>query len=187
MSGSFSGGSPITREFEVATPAGTARVELVHPATPAGLVVLGHSAGGDSQAPLLVRVRDSLAASSFATALVDQPYRVAGRRLPDRAERLDEAMLAILDAIDPVLRGLPLVLGGKSSGARVGCRIARPAGAVAVVALGFPLTPPGGSGGSRAHELDAGCPVLVVQGDRDAFGGPVDVLRAAGELPVHVL
>lgn len=177
---------PLKREFEVPSPQGPARVDLAVGPQPVAVAVLGHSAGGDAHAPLLVALRDALVVADVAVALVDQPYRVAGRRLPDPAARLDEAMLAVVAAIGSGLAGVPLLLGGRSSGSRVGCRIARAAGAVGVIALGFPLTPPGRPSRSRADELDAGCPVLVVQGERDSFGGPDDVRRAAAGLPVTV-
>lgn len=178
---------PVKRfALEIGAGSGVALVDLSAPLNPRTLVVLGHGAGGDSHAAVLVGVRDALVSVGAAVALVDQPYRVAGRRTPDRAERLDEAMLTVVAALQGRVGGVPLVLGGKSSGARVGSRIARPAGAVAVVALGFPLVPPGRPDRSRAGELDAGCPVLVVQGSRDTFGTPAAVRAAAGGLPVDV-
>ena len=95
-------------------------------------------------------------------------------------------MLAVVSKLRSRLGDVPLVLGGKSSGARVGARIARAAGAAGVVALGFPLIPPGHPDRSRGFELDAGCPVLVLQGSRDSFGSPAAVLAAAAGLPVDV-
>jgi predicted alpha/beta-hydrolase family hydrolase len=106
--------------------------------------------------------------------LVEQPYRVAGRRSPPRAPRLDEAWLAVLAALrsGPLATG-PLVTGGRSSGARVACRTAEATGASAVLCLAFPLVPPRGTRESRLPELEAaGVPVLVVQGERDPFGMP---------------
>jgi hypothetical protein len=135
---------------------------------------------------MLLGVRDALVASGVAVGLVDQPYRVAGRRFPDRAATLDVAMTAVAAWCAERVGPAPLLLGGKSSGARVGCRAARQVGAVGVVALGFPLVPPGRTHLSRAAELDAGCPVLVVQGERDAFGTPDAVRAAAAGLPVTV-
>lgn len=173
-------------DHETRTPHGTARVDLALPPEPAGLVVLGHGAGGDSQARVLVAVSAALQAAGIATALIDQPYRVAGRRAPDPADRLDAAMTAVVADLATRLPGVPLMLGGKSSGARVGCRTSAAVGAVGVVALGFPLVPPGRPDRSRAGELAAGCPVLVVQGTRDSFGSPDDVRRAAAALPVTV-
>jgi predicted alpha/beta-hydrolase family hydrolase len=134
-----------------------------------GLVLLGHGAGGGIDAPDLVAVRDGLAQDGWQVGLVEQPYRVAGRRAPAPAARLDEAWTAVVAAL-ATGAGRPVVVGGRSSGARVACRTARTVGAVGVVCLGFPLHPPGRPERSRAHELDAGVPVLVVQGDHDPFG-----------------
>jgi predicted alpha/beta-hydrolase family hydrolase len=106
---------------------------------------------------------------------VTQPYRVAGRRTPAPAARLDEAWLAAVAALRARrgLARLPLVSGGRSSGARVACRTAAAAGAAGVVALAFPLHPPGRPQVSRLEELELPrVPVLVVQGDRDPFGMP---------------
>jgi uncharacterized protein len=170
----------------VTTGAGPARVVLTAPPGSRALVVLGHGAGGDCTAPALVAARDALVAAGIAVALVDQPYRVAGRRTPDPAPKLDAAMSEVLATLLPSLPAAPFYLGGKSSGARVGARIARSVGAQGVVALGFPLHPPGRPERSRAAELDAGCPLLVVQGSRDAFGTPDEVRAAASGLPVTV-
>ena len=107
-------------------------------------------------------------------ALVDQPYRVAGRRSPAPAGQLDAAWLAAIDCLlAGDLRGLPLLVGGRSLGARVACRTAEAAGALAVLCLAFPVHPPGRPEKSRLGELDAlTVPVLVVQGERDPFGMP---------------
>lgn len=140
---------------------------------PASLLVLGHGAGGDVGAPDLVAVRDAAVAAGVAVALVTQPYRVAGRRAPAPAAHLDEAWRAVLDVLAERAPGLPLIVGGRSSGARVACRTAGAVGAAGVVALAFPLHPPGNPTRSRADELLTGLPTLVVNGDRDPFGVPV--------------
>ena len=140
--------------------------------------MLGHGAGGGVTAPDLVAVTAVACEEELAVVLVEQPYRVAGRRSPPPAHRLDDAWTAAVEALrsdEP--RGLPLVVGGRSSGARVACRTAAATGAVAVVCLAFPLQPPRRAGGaaaeSRLPELDAvTVPVLVVQGSRDPFGMP---------------
>ncbi len=158
------------------------------------MVVLGHGAGGDSSAPVLQAVASALVDAGAAVALVDQPYRVAGRRAPDPAPRLDAALRAVVTHLRR-RRGmgtLPLVLGGKSSGARVACRTAEGVGASGVLALGFPLHPPRRPERSRAAELAAvACPVLVVQGERDSFGTPEELAAALGSRPsrgaVHVV
>ena len=152
---------------------------------PVALLVLGHGAGGSVAAPDLSAVRDAALGAGFAVARVTQPYRVAGRRAPAPVAALDEAWCAVVAAL-PDLTGLtparvgarrsarsvPLVVGGRSSGARVACRTAGQLGAAGVVALAFPLHPPGRPEASRAAELDGSVPTLVVNGDRDPFGVP---------------
>jgi predicted alpha/beta-hydrolase family hydrolase len=136
--------------------------------------VLGHGAGGGIEAPDLVAVTGRLAADGWTVARVLQPYRVAGRRAPAPAARLDEAWTAVVAALRSENAG-PLVVGGRSSGARVACRTATAVGAAAVVCLAFPLRPPRRPEVSRAGELAlGGVPLLVVQGERDPFGGPAD-------------
>jgi hypothetical protein len=160
----------------VETPRGPAEVELTLPegGAPATVLVLGHGAGGGVDAPDLAAVRRAALDAGLAVALVTQPYRVAGRRSPAPAGQLDQAWTAVLAALreDPVLAGVRLVAGGRSSGARVACRTAAGAGAAGVVALAFPLHPPGRPERSRAGELDGAVPTLVVNGDRDPFGVP---------------
>ena len=154
---------------EVATQVGTARVRLEAPPGSRGLLALGHGAGGGVEAPDLVAARDAAHAHGMAVALVEQPWRVAGRRVAEAPPRLDLAWTAVLEALAPAG---PLVLGGRSSGALVACRTATALGADAVLALAFPLEP-AGSGRSRLAELQQPrVPRLVVQGDRDAFGCP---------------
>jgi predicted alpha/beta-hydrolase family hydrolase len=164
----------LTRNTEVATPHGGALVDLDRPAGPArSLLILGHGAGGGVDAPDLLAVRDAVRAASVMVARVTQPYRVSGRRAPAPAGQLDQAWIAVVSALRVV--GLPVVLGGRSSGARVACRTATALDAVGVVALAFPLHPPGRADDptrSRAAELDTGLPTLVVNGDRDPFGVP---------------
>jgi uncharacterized protein len=157
---------------EIMTAAGPARVQVERPAgEPRFLAVLTHGAGG---AP---GTADVLAAAAAArglgavTALVTQPYRVRGARAPGSAVRQDEAWVEIVAALNA--DGLPLVQGGRSNGARVACRTARQVHAAGVIALAFPLHPPGQPGKSRDGELrDAGTRVLVINGERDPFGIP---------------
>jgi predicted alpha/beta-hydrolase family hydrolase len=134
-------------------------------------LVLGHGAGGDVGAPDLVAVRDAALAAGVTVVRVTQPYRVAGRRSPAPAGQLDAAWIAVVRALTGGDR-LPLVVGGRSSGARVACRTGVELGAAGIVALAFPLHPPGKPERSRAAELDTGLPTLVVNGDRDPFGVP---------------
>jgi uncharacterized protein len=145
--------------------------------------VLGHGAGGGVQARDLVTVAGVARAAGFSVVLVEQPYRVAGRRAPAPAHQLDAAWIAAVDHLRAAeLRDLPLVVGGRSSGARVACRTAGATGAVGVLCLAFPLLPPRRAGGkpaqSRLAELDAVIvPTLVVQGVRDPFGMPPAAAR----------
>ena len=156
--------------FHVETPVGTARVHLRSDDRARGLLVLGHGAGGGVQARDLAAAAAAARASRLSVALVEQPYRVAGRRSPAPAHHLDTAWTAVIAALPD--GGLPLVVGGRSSGARVACRTAGSTGAVGVLCLAFPLQPPGGRA-SRLDELEnVAVPVLVVQGSRDPFGIP---------------
>lgn len=157
----------------VGTPHGAARLNLEVPEEPRGLLVLGHGAGGGVGAPDLAAAAGAAAALDVAVALVEQPYRVAGRRAPAPARHLDAAWLAVVEAARTEgLADVPLVVGGRSSGARVGCRTASEVGASAVLCLAFPLQPPRDRP-TRLPELDAvAVPTLVVQGERDPFGVP---------------
>jgi predicted alpha/beta-hydrolase family hydrolase len=127
------------------------------------------------EAPDLVAAREAALAEAFSVALVEQPYRVAGRRSPPPAPHLDEAWIAIVAALcEKQLTGLPLIVGGRSMGGRVACRTVEATGAVGVLCLAFPLEPPGRkTPQNRLPELDAvTVPTLVVQGERDPFGIP---------------
>ena len=172
---------------ELATPAGPATAELSVPDAADALLVLTHGAGGGVATADLLAVRDAASSAGVAVALLTQPFRVAGRRTPPAPGPQDAAWLAALTALTALsaptalpaptgrsaLNALPLLVGGRSNGARVACRTARASGALAVVALAFPLHPPGRPEQTRLPELDgAGVPVLVVQGDRDPFGMP---------------
>ena len=158
------------RSFSIETPRGPAGIRITDPAGPPRCrLVLGHGAGGDVDAPDLSAVHDAAVAAGARVALVTQPYRMAGRRAPAPAAHLDEVWTAVVTALTD---DLPLILGGRSSGARVACRTAAPLGAAGVLALAFPLHPPGRPERSRAAELPAGIPTLVVNGDRDPFGAP---------------
>ncbi len=147
---------------------------LTEPGTGArSLLVLGHGAGGGVDAPDLAAVAKAAFGRGVAVALVTQPYRVAGRRSPAPAAHLDEAWTAVVaDLRSGSLGDLPLIVGGRSSGARVACRTAAAVGASGIIALAFPLHPPGKPDKSRDSELDTGVPTLVINGDRDPFGVP---------------
>ncbi|HUY46837.1 MAG TPA: alpha/beta family hydrolase [Streptosporangiaceae bacterium] len=142
--------------------------------SPAFLLALTHGAGGGTDTPDLLAVRDVALRLGGVVARVTQPYLVKGRRAPGSPARQDAAWVEIIAALrDSAGRGIVLVQGGRSNGARVACRTARTVGARAVIALAFPLHPPGRPERSRADELaGAGTDVLVVNGRRDPFGIP---------------
>jgi uncharacterized protein len=161
--------------IEVETPYGPAHVHLEPAEGARAALVLGHGAGGGIGAKDVVAAAEVARDEGLAVALVEQPYRVAGRRSPAPARQLDAAWTAVLERLaGQELTGLALVTGGRSSGARVACRTAAATGAAGVLCLAFPLAPPGRRDApSRLPELEgAGVPVLVVQGARDPFGIP---------------
>ncbi|GAA1662772.1 alpha/beta hydrolase [Nonomuraea maheshkhaliensis] len=159
--------------MQVMTPRGPALVEVDEVADARLLLVLTHGSGGGVDAPDLLAVRDAAVAAGVSVARVTQAFRVAGARAPGSAARQDEAWEIVLGELRAARPGLPVVQGGRSNGARVACRTAKAVGAAAVVALAFPLHPPGRPERSRADELrGAGVDVLVVNGERDPFGVP---------------
>jgi predicted alpha/beta-hydrolase family hydrolase len=164
-------------ELTIATPHGPARAHL-HPADePRAALLLGHGAGGGVGARDLLAATDVAVGLGVSVALVEQPYRVAGRRSAAPARQLDAAWTAVAERLGAQeLAGLPQIAGGRSSGARVACRTAAATGAIGVLCLAFPLQPPPrrtGPAPSRLPELEAvDVPVLVVQGERDPFGLP---------------
>jgi len=168
----------ISAAVEIDTPHGMARAHLRLAEQPRGALVLGHGAGGGIEAPDLVAVAQAALDAQVSVALVEQPYRVAGRRSPAPARQLDAAWTATIAALAAErLHGLTLVVGGRSSGARVACRTASGTRAVGVLCLAFPLQPPARRGRppapDRLHELDSvSVPTLVVQGRSDQFGMP---------------
>jgi predicted alpha/beta-hydrolase family hydrolase len=169
-----------TREVE--TRHGPARVHLHLGDEPRAALVLGHGAGGGVTARDLVTVKEAALSLGISVVLVEQPYRVAGRRSPPPAKQLDAAWIAVVEHLRACeLECLPLIVGGRSSGARVACRTAETADAVGVLCLAFPLQPPRRSpppAASRLPELDAlTVPVLIVQGERDPFGMPPSSAR----------
>ena len=175
--------------LSIPTPHGQARAEVRDASDPVGLLVLGHGAGGGIGAGDLVAAATAALAAQLTVVLVEQPYRVAGRRSPAPAAQLDGAWLAVIEAVRGRAPG-PLIVGGRSSGARVACRTSAGAGAAGVLCLAFPVHPPGRADDpskSRLPELDAvSVPVLVVQGERDPFGMPPGapgrtVVRVSGD------
>jgi predicted alpha/beta-hydrolase family hydrolase len=174
---------PAAVELDAPPRAGGGRV----PGRPRFLMVLTHGAGGGVDSADLLAARDAAAGLGGAVARVVQPYRVRGARAPGSALRQDAAWLEVIARLRDEAGGVPLVQGGRSNGARVACRTARAAGALGVLALAFPLHPPGKPERSRVAELrGAGTSVLVINGSRDPFGVPADgeaarVVVLAGE------
>jgi predicted alpha/beta-hydrolase family hydrolase len=182
-------------EVMIDTPRGLARALVSAPqdGPPVAALVMGHGAGGGVGAPDIQAAQRAALACGYAVALVEQPYRVAGRRAPAPAAHLDEAFAAIVARLrEGALAGLPVVSGGRSMSARVACRTAAGTGAVGVLCLAFPLMPPRRASAtkpspSRLPELDGVIvPTLVVQGINDRFGMPPSgpqrtVVQVAGD------
>lgn len=169
---------------QIPTPVGPARAHLTRPRGARGVLVLGHGAGPSISTVDLTVTRDTLVELGWAVAVVEQPWLVAGKRIAARPEVLDAAWVPVVAALrgrgGPLARVPgPLLVGGRSAGARVACRTAVGVGAAAVVALSFPLQPPGKPQAVRADELlapvGAGLSVHVVQGARDPFGTPAQL------------
>ena len=163
---------------EIDTPHGPARAHVRATEQPKGALILGHGAGGGVTSRDLVTAADVAALEGFSVALVEQPYRVAGRRSAAPAHQLDAAWTAVVEHLRAdELRGLPLVVGGRSSGARVACRTAGALGAAGVLSSRSRCSR---RAGARAPSLRAGStsstpsqvPMLIVQGSRDGFGIP---------------
>jgi uncharacterized protein len=166
----------------IATEAGEARLHTDRAKYPKAAVALGHGAGRGVDAPDLVALAAALPRRGITVFRIEQPWVLAGRKVAPRPEVLDIATVACVDAIRV---RCPLILGGRSAGARSACRLARRLGAVGCLALAFPLHPPGKPERSRVDELRrVGLATLVVQGERDAFGGPGDLPSFVQVAPV---
>jgi predicted alpha/beta-hydrolase family hydrolase len=160
--------------LELDTPHGLARAHVHRAEPPLAALVLGHGAGGGLESPDLVGASEAAQSAGVTVALVEQPYRVAGRRAPAPAKQLDAAWIAVVAQLcTGPLSGVPILTGGRSAGARVACRTADETASVGVLCLAFPVHPPGRPEKSRLAELDAvQVPTLVVQGKSDPFGMP---------------
>jgi predicted alpha/beta-hydrolase family hydrolase len=179
--------------IKIETPHGLARVQLVVADDAHGGLLLGHGAGGGVGAGDLQAAAAAALDCGISVALVEQPYRVAGRRAPARASALDADWLAVVKHLAAAeLAELPLVFGGRSMGARVACRTAQDGNAVGVLCLAFPLLPPPRRAAKRApqsrlSELEAvSVPTLIIQGENDRFGLPPkarkrEVIRVGGD------
>jgi uncharacterized protein len=160
--------------LDIDTPHGPARAHVTKVRGATGAVILGHGAGGGVGSRDLTAATEAATSTGFSVALVEQPYRVAGRRSPAPAAQLDAAWIAVVAYLrGKTFKAVPVVCGGRSSGARVACRTASETGAAGALCLAFPLHPPGRPEKSRQDELDeVTVPVLVVQGASDPFGMP---------------
>lgn len=173
-------------ELTITTVSGDAFVQVDRPKSASGLVVLTHGAGGGVDTLDLRAVRDAALEIGWVVARVMQPYRHAGKKMPPRPPVQDPAWCEVIARLRSEFPG-PLVQGGRSNGARVACRTATEVGAVGVVALAFPLHPPGKPLNTRVDELrGAGVPVVVINGASDPFGIPdardaAEVAVLAGE------
>ncbi|MEE1815336.1 hydrolase [Streptomyces sp. SP18ES09] len=161
----------MTQTDTVPTDAGEARITWYAGTKPRAVLALGHGAGGGVEARDLQALAGALPAEGVTVALVEQPWRVAGKKVAPAPKTLDTGWRGLWPAL--AKPGLPVIAGGRSAGARVACRTGRELGALAVLALSFPLHPPGRPERSRAEELlSTGLPTLVVQGGNDPFGRP---------------
>ena len=167
---------------DVPTSLGPGRLTVSVAAEPRAVVWLGHGAGGGIGAPDLAALAEQLPAHGFTVARYEQPWRVAGKKIAPRPATLDVAWRETAQAMKDLASGLPLVLGGRSAGARVACRTADDLRAAAVICLAFPLHPPGKPEATRLTELlTPTAPLLVLQGDRDTFGTANDIERELGD------
>lgn len=175
-------------DVPVPTSLGPGRLVVAPAAQPRAVLWLGHGAGGGIDAVDLSALAESLPARGITVARFEQPWRVAGKRVASRPEALDTAWCETAPLVASLTEGLPLIVGGRSAGARVACRTAAEVGAAAVVCLAFPLHPPGRPEKTRLDELLLpAVPVLVLQGDRDTFGTAEDVAReTAGRSTIRV-
>jgi predicted alpha/beta-hydrolase family hydrolase len=160
----------MTTVRELGTPHGPARLHTDRSRRPCATLLLGHGAGGGPEAPDLVALGAELPREGITVIRLEQPWRVAGRRVAPAPKTLDECLVAVADQLRP---RTPLVLGGRSAGARSAARTGHHLGASGILALAFPLHPPGKPERSRLHELTGvRVPTLVVQGEADPFGKP---------------
>jgi predicted alpha/beta-hydrolase family hydrolase len=176
------------RRYEFGTPHGPARavIDPAQSATPRRVLILGHGAGGGIDARDLAALAAALPGRGVTVIRVEQPWRVAGKKVAAPPKQLDIAWLAVCEGLRAARElSASVVVGGRSAGSRVACRTALSVGAVGVLALAFPLHPPGKPGASRAAELlGAGVRTLVVQGERDPFGGPAEFPAGTALVPV---
>lgn len=172
-------------DFETTVGLARAHFYPVHRGVPRATLVLGHGAGGGVDAWDLQLLAATLPPVGIDTVLVEQPWRVAGKKVAESQGRVDAAFREVVTDLKRSGEALRrLVVGGRSSGARIACRTAASVGADGVLCLAFPLHRPGRPTPTRVDELIAAgehAPVTVIQGDRDSFGSPVEVASAVAE------
>jgi predicted alpha/beta-hydrolase family hydrolase len=167
--------------LDVPTSLGPGRLTVSVAADPRAVLWLGHGAGGGIGAVDLAALASLLPALGITVARYEQPWRVAGKKIAPRPATLDIAWRETAPVVAELAAGLPIIVGGRSAGARVACRTADDLDAIAAVCLAFPLHPPGRPAASRLEELlQPSVPVLVLQGDRDTFGTASDIEREVG-------
>jgi predicted alpha/beta-hydrolase family hydrolase len=167
---------------EIPTESGPARLHVAPADGARALLWLGHGAGGGVAAPDLTALAAGLPARGITVVRYEQPWHVRGGRVAPRPPALDAAWLESADAVHQLAAGAPLLVGGRSAGARVACRTAATVGATAVVCLAFPLHPPSRPDRSRLEELRTPTvPVLVLQGERDTFGSAQQLQLEVGD------
>lgn len=172
--------------MDIATPTSLGPGRLVVDAAehPQAVLWLGHGAGGGIEARDLAALAGALPGQGITVVRYEQPWRVAGRRVAPRPAALDAAWQETALLVNEIADGLPLVVGGRSAGARVACRTAGSVGAAGVVCLAFPLHPPGKPEKSRRDELFLpAVPVMVLQGGRDTFGNADALVAEIGDRP----
>lgn len=176
-------------DLTVQTSLGPSRLMVDEAPDARAVLWLGHGAGGGIQAPDLAALAAALPRQGITVVRHEQPWRLAGRRVAPRPAALDIAWLEAVPNVAGLTEGLPLIVGGRSAGARVACRTAAAVDATAVVSLAFPLHPPGNPATTRVAELLLpDTPVLVVQGDRDTFGTAATVMaEVAGRKDIRVV
>lgn len=168
-------------DLDVPTTLGPGRLVIDAADEPRAVLWIGHGAGGRKDAVDTLALAAALPALGITVVRFEQPWRVAGRNVAPRPAALDVGWMAAAPYVAEIAAGLPLIVGGRSAGARVACRTADAVGAVAVVCLAFPLHPPGRPENSRIDELlQPTVPVLVLQGERDTFGNAEEVSAAIG-------
>ncbi|SDE18434.1 alpha/beta hydrolase family protein [Auraticoccus monumenti] len=173
----------MSEELAVTTAQGPGRWVLDRPeGDVSALLLLGHGAGGGIEARDLAGLARWLPPHGVAVARFEQPWRTAGRKVAVAPPRLDEAWLESVDVVRTVVADVPLVVGGRSAGARVACRTAGALGAAAVLCLSFPLHPPGRTTSRLPELLAPDVPRVVLQGSRDTFGGADELRAALGEV-----